>query len=80
MAGGAILSAGTSTSLGTGGSTAIGILATGAQTWGGNGEYSAKINAGSGTPGTNWDEVTMSALSVTANGSTSQFGTRRSQR
>jgi fibronectin-binding autotransporter adhesin len=67
-AGGAVVSAGSSTALGTGAATAVGTLSTGGQTWGSNGEFSEKINAATGTAGTDWDQINMTSLSVTATG------------
>jgi autotransporter-associated beta strand protein len=69
VAGGAILSAGTSTLLGTGASNTVGTLTTSAtQTWGSDGELSATIAAATGTAGVNWDQIKMAALAVTATG------------
>ena len=69
---GAIISGGTSTALGTGASTAVGTLSTSSKdTFGSDGEYSVKINAATGTAGTNWDEIKMATLSVTATGADS---------
>jgi len=69
VAGGAIVAPGTSTALGTGSSNTVGNLTTSAkETWGSNGEFSATINAATGTPGTNWVEDRMQTLSVTATG------------
>jgi fibronectin-binding autotransporter adhesin len=69
---GAILSAGSSASLGTGASNTVGTLSdSSALAWGSNGEYSEKINSATGTPGTNWDQIKMAALAVTATGADS---------
>jgi fibronectin-binding autotransporter adhesin len=69
VAGGAIISAGTSVALGTGTSDTRGMLSTSAaETFGSDGEYSTKINAATGTPGTDWDQIKMATLSVTATG------------
>jgi fibronectin-binding autotransporter adhesin len=69
---GAIISGGTSTALGTGAATTVGVLTTSSKdTFGSDGEYSVKINAATGTAGTNWDEIKMATLSVTATGADS---------
>jgi autotransporter-associated beta strand protein len=74
VASGTTISAGTSTALGTG-ANAIGTLTTtGSQTWDGGGNYTWKITSsgnlaaattgGSGAPGTKWDNLVLSALTV----------------
>jgi fibronectin-binding autotransporter adhesin len=73
VASGSTISAGTSTALGTGASTANGTLATGGQAWNAAGKYSVKITDPTGTAGagTGWDNVTMTALSVSGTNSAS---------
>ena len=79
-----MLSAGASTTLGTGNSNSNGILTTAGETWNGGGTYSWKVTTAGGlgapntvtniggTPGVDWDDVQMTTLSV-ASTSGNQF-------
>jgi hypothetical protein len=67
-----IITAGATTSVGPD-STGTGLLTTNSQIWSGGATYDWKINDGTGQPGSadGWDEISMSAFSVTAASPTS---------
>jgi fibronectin-binding autotransporter adhesin len=81
VASGSTISAGASSILGTGTANAIGTLGTAGESWNSGGKYSWKIStAGSmsdansitnsgGTPGTDWDDISMASLVASSTGS-----------